>query len=199
MRQLGTRILKTLFSIVVFGSSFLYVTVIPGTEIASSILNETSKYNAIPYLDNQTEEIALSDIDIDNKKTLKKYTGTITAYGPDCYGCSGITASGYEVAKNINGSITSTTLTYEDDEYGTVRVLAADPSGFPYGTIIRITGSRIDGYILGIVLDTGGAMRNAWADGNVLMDLLFASESGKDVYDFGRQKNVTFEVLRYAF
>ena len=41
-------------------------------------------------------------------------------------------------------------------------------------------------------------MRNAWANGEVLMDLLFESESNKEVYEFGRQKEVTFEILRYG-
>lgn len=30
-------------------------------------------------------------------KVIDKFTGTITGYGPDCYGCIGITASGYDV------------------------------------------------------------------------------------------------------
>ena len=40
-------------------------------------------------------------------------------------------------------------------------------------------------------------MNNAWADGKILIDLLFSTEKSYEVYDFGRQ-NVTFEVLRYG-
>ena len=63
---------------------------------------------------------------------------------------------------------------------------------------MRISGERIDGYIMGIVLDRGGAMNNAWGEGEVLIDLLFATEHSSEVYEFGRQKNVKFEVLRYG-
>ena len=38
----------------------------------------------------------------------------------------------------------------------------------------------------------------AYANGNVLIDLLFASEKNKDVYEFGRKYNVKFEILRYG-
>ena len=55
-----------------------------------------------------------------------------------------------------------------------------------------------NGNIVGIVLDTGSAMRNAYANGNVLIDLLFTSEKNKDVYEFGRKYNVKFEILRYG-
>lgn len=200
-------LLKILFSVIVMCTITLCVTVTPGIENANSTLNVFLHYDSVPYLDNVKNEIALldeTDIKENNSKetnqvAIETFKGTITAYGPDCVGCSGITASGYKVAENINGKITSTTLTYNDKEYGEVRVLAADPKAFAYGSIVKVTGERIDGYILGIVLDTGGAMRNAWGRGEILMDLLFASEKDKSVYDFGRQKNVIFEVLRYGF
>lgn len=199
-------LLKVLFSAIIMCTVTLCVTITPGIENAGATLNMFLHYDSVPYLDN-VNEIALLDeplIEENNSKEINQvaietFKGTITAYGPDCVGCSGITASGYKVAENINGKITSTTLIYNDKEYGEVRVLAAAPKGFSYGSIIKVTGERIDGYILGIVLDTGGAMRNAWGRGEILMDLLFASEKDKEVYDFGRQKNVTFEVLRYGF
>ena len=97
----------------------------------------------------------------------------------------------------VGGVITSTTTTYTDETFGELRVLASANS-FPFGTVMRITGDRIDGSIMGIVLDRGGAMNNAWGDGEVLIDLLFATEHSSEVYEFGRQKNVKFEVLRYG-
>jgi len=180
-------------------SSFLFVTVSPGSiDQTASILSLGAHYNEVPYTDEETE-LALSVTKKQEEATvLDVYSGTITAYGPDCIGCIGITASGYKVAEMIDGVMTSITTTYTDDEFGEVRILAAAPAKFPYGTILRVSGDRIDGYITGIVLDTGGAMRNAWARGEVLIDLMFASEKLDEVAYFGRQKNVTFEVLRYG-
>ena len=37
----------------------------------------------------------------EEKKVLDKFIGTITGYGPDCYGCIGITSSGYDVRNTI--------------------------------------------------------------------------------------------------
>jgi 3D (Asp-Asp-Asp) domain-containing protein len=51
---------------------------------------------------------------------------------------------------------------------------------------------------MGIVLDTGGAMINAWNNGEVLIDLLFDSEKNPEVYQFGRKRDVTFEIIRYG-
>ena len=59
---------------------------------------------------------------------------------------------------------------YEDAEYGSVRILAAD-RGYPFGTMVRITTN--DSIFLGIVLDRGSAIGfNKIA----LFDLLYPSE-----------------------
>ncbi len=115
---------------------------------------------------------------------LATYNGNITAYGPDCTGCIGITASGYNV-KN--------TIYYQDKEYGKVRILAADKS-LPFGTIIRINNLNISNEpIIGIVLDRGSAIG---FNKNAYFDLLYRSE--KESSFFGRQK-ATFEVLRKGY
>jgi len=112
---------------------------------------------------------------------LATYNGIITAYGPDCYGCIGYTASGFDVRNNIY---------YNDSTYGTVRIVAADKS-LSFGTIVRIT--NIDEPIIAIVLDRGGAIG---FNKKVYFDLLYPSE--RDTYSFGK-KNATFEILRYGF
>lgn len=115
---------------------------------------------------------------------LATYTGNITAYGPDCTGCSGTTASGYNVRNNIY---------YNDKKYGKVRIVAADKS-LPFGSIIRINNIDIStDPILAIVLDRGGAIG---FNKRVYFDLLYKSE--KDTLSFGVQK-ATFEVLRRGF
>lgn len=88
------------------------------------------------------------------------FTGYLTHYGPDCKGCSGITASGYDVRNTIY---------YNDSEYGQVRIVAASKK-YPFYTILRLNDYKT-GSIIAIVLDRGGAIK-----GNKL-DLLTSSNS----------------------
>ncbi len=197
MKTTNLTFLKILIVLIVFFAVSLYTFGVSNNDISTSTLNSFFKYNSVPYL-SENEEVAV--VTNSSGEVLDTFTGTVTAYGPDCDGCvSGLTSTGYKVGDVIDGTVISTTITYEDSEYGKLRILAAAPTKFPYGTVIRITGSRIDGEIMGIVLDTGIAMRKAWSNGEILIDLLFPSENNQEVYDFGRQRNVTFEVLRYGY
>ena len=115
---------------------------------------------------------------------LATYNGNITAYGPDCVGCSGITASGYNVRNNTY---------YNDKKYGKVRIVAADKS-LPFGSIIRIKNlNMFEEPILAIVLDRGGAIGFRK---RVYFDLLYKSE--KDTSSFGIRQ-ATFELLRRGY
>ena len=105
------------------------------------------------------------------------FTGFITHYGPDCKGCGGTTAAGYNV-KN--------TIYYNDKTYGTVRIVAMSKS-YPLYSIIRISNYK-QGSIIAIVLDRGGAIK-----GNKI-DLLVNSEA--EASKLGIQKNAQVEVLR---
>lgn len=196
MSNVASKLLKLFVGTLIFGCTALCVFVPSMFENSHSVLIKHNSYNSIPYIGEDVEENLIAG-NFNDEIALDTYYGTITAYGPDCVGCSGITASGYKVAENVGGVITSTTTTYNDSTYGDLRVLAS-ANAFPFGTVMRISGDRIDGYIMGIVLDRGGAMNNAWGDGEVLIDLLFATEHSSEVYEFGRQKNVKFEVLRYG-
>ena len=121
---------------------------------------------------------------VKTETVLATYHGPITAYGPDCVGCSGITSSGQNVRKNIY---------YNDKEYGKIRIVAADKS-LPFGTIIRI--SELDVFsepVLAIVLDRGSAIG---FNRRVYFDLLYPSE--KDTNFFGK-RTATFEVLRRGY
>ena len=112
----------------------------------------------------------------------------MTAYGPDCYGCtSGRTASGQYV---MDGNIY-----YNDPTFGNIRIVAADKS-IPFGSIIRISGLSIfPEPILAIVLDRGGMI--GFAEGkHSYFDLLYKSE--KDAASFGRP-TATFELLRRGY
>ncbi len=117
-------------------------------------------------------------------KVLKTYSGYITAYGPDCKGCSGITASGVNV-KN--------TIYFHDKTYGKVRIVAADRS-LSFGTIVQIKGLKNNSKpVIAIVLDRGSAIS---FKKTVYFDLLYKSE--KESMSFGKQK-ATFEILRNGY
>lgn len=92
------------------------------------------------------------------------YEYEATFYTASCRGCSGITATGYDVRQT--------------QYYEGYRVIAADKS-VPFGTIMRITledGTQFDG----MVLDRGGAIKGA------RLDVLVASKS--EAYRLGRQR-----------
>lgn len=115
---------------------------------------------------------------------LETQVGSLSGYGSDCVGCSGFLASGIDVR---NGNIY-----YSDSTYGNVRILAGDRS-YPYGTIVRVKGSRLSEFV-GIVLDRGGAVGFGKSH---LFDLLYRSsaEALKNEVSY----NTTFEILRYGY
>lgn len=114
---------------------------------------------------------------------LESFIGKMSAYGPDCNGCSGKVGGGQVVT---NGNIY-----YNDSNYGTVRIIAADKK-YPYGSIIRIKSNR--GEFLAIVMDRGG---DIGFGRRFDVDLLCDSEASASSY--GTTYNVTFEVLRYGY
>lgn len=136
-----------------------------------------------------------------NNQIINSYTGTLTGYGPDCYGCGNwvtnkvSTASGYHIANIVDGNIEPAfTITYNDSEYGEVRILAGD-STLPYKTIVRIIVPNEEP-IIGIVLDRGSTVgfENCRSKNGCLttFDLLYETESSAR----GKINNVVFDILR---
>ena len=131
-------------------------------------------HNGLAYIDenNNTQIIESpknAEIEIGTGDTAD-YVGKMTGYGADCIGCSG---NGTLACKTKNGtyhSLTEDGMTYNDDEYGNVRIIAASLDKFPCGTIIKVDNPNL-GTFNAIVLDTGGAMKSAWENGIVHMDL----------------------------
>lgn len=112
---------------------------------------------------------------------LDTVVGNLTGYGANCYGCSGTTTSGFDLTKSIY---------YEDEEYGTIRIVAADPS-FPLYSIFRISNvPNMEPFIV-IVLDRGG---NVGFGRGTLFDLAYFDEGDPNL--IGLTHNVTFELLR---
>ena len=139
------------------------------SEDASNFSNEVNN--------NITDSLLITDV-------LETVVGTMSGYGLDCKGCSGVVGARYD-AKGNN-------LRYIDPVYGECRIVAGDKK-YPYGTIVRVKNSKI-GTFNAIVLDRGG---DIGIGRRYMFDLLFATE--KESYDFGLSRNTTFEILRYGY
>lgn len=111
------------------------------------------------------------------------FQGTMTGYGPDCVGCTG------KVSCPPRSDVRNGNIYFDDNTYGTVRIVAADGS-IPCGTIVKVSGGRLSEGMTAIVLDRGGVIKGT------LMDLLMPSE--KSSISFGRQ-NVTYEIVRWGW
>lgn len=164
------------------------------------IVPEVKVENTIKEEKIEVEEIVEDNYFMD-KEVLSSYTGILTGYGPDCVGCGNFntnkvsTSSGYHIADIVDGMIQPAfTITYDDIEYGNVRIVAGD-STLPYNTIVRITIPDQEP-IIAIVLDRGSTVgfENCRSSKGCLtnFDLLFPSE--KDA--MGKTYNVKFEILR---
>ena len=149
--------------------------------------------------DIQVEE-QIKSIPLDN--VIETYTGILTGYGPDCDGCGNpktgkvVTSSGYHVSNFVNGAIEPAfTITYNDSEYGEVRIVAADDS-IPFYSIVRINVPHWDEPVIAIVLDRGSTVgfSNCRSDRGCLtqFDLLYPTEDES----LGKTQNVKFELLR---
>lgn len=95
----------------------------------------------------------------------KTFTMEATAYGPDCAGCSGISATGM----NLKGSPTP-------------KVISVDPSVIPLGSRVWV-----EGYGEAIAADTGGAIKGNRIDVLVQSEAYAASNWGR--------RTVTVKVL----
>lgn len=129
----------------------------------------------------ETKEVVTTNVTSLEKEAIDTVTGRLTGYAADCYGCSGVTSAGFDLRQSMY---------YEDYEYGTVRVLAADPS-YPFYSIFRITGAHGMDPFIGIVLDRGG---NVGFGRGTLFDLAFSGS--ESAINFATSDNVTFELLR---
>ncbi len=113
------------------------------------------------------------------------FSGQMTAYKATCVGCSG------KVSCPPRQDVRNNNIYFEDNTYGTVRILAGDPS-LPCGTIIQITNVSFSSEpITGIVLDRGGLIK-----GNII-DYLVAEYDNMNIV--GRQRNVNYEILRWGW
>ena len=134
---------------------------------------------------------------VEEKKSIEEFTGKLTGYGPDCRGCSGTGNLACKTREKTTFSLKNDGIYYTDSVYGKVRIVAAATSKFKCGTIVTITKPGHEPFTA-IVLDTGGSMRKAWANGTVWMDLAYETNamSGSDNLT---GSNIKFNVQRYGW
>ncbi len=119
--------------------------------------------------------------------------GSTTGYGADCVGCSGNVSCSTSYGTH---NLLRDGVYYNDSTYGDVRIVAADNSLYSCGTIMEIDNGVMEPF-MAIVLDTGGAMRDAWSSGNILIDIAFPYEYSNGINDStNKSGNVKFKVYR---
>lgn len=170
------------------------------------VLDDNTKEDILEeniYEEEVTEETEKENNIVSELETvIETYTGILTGYGPDCTGCGNfntgkvVTSSGYHVSNIVDGAILPAfTITYNDEEYGEVRIVAAD-ANIPFYSIVRITVPGWDSPVIAIVLDRGSTVgfENCRSDRGCLtqFDLLYPTEAES----LGKTKNVKFELLR---
>ena len=182
-----------------YGTDYIYVSNMP-SNAEPIVISEG--INGLDYTYDGLNYIHLSDMKNEVVKvgTGKQgnYKGKLTGYGPDCPGCSKVGNVACRTEAGKNHSLTYDGLYYTDDEYGSVRILAADHTAFPCGTIVIVDNGTLNKFT-GIVLDTGSAMRGAWRnEGVVWMDLAFTSQ--KEALTGGAtSSNTSFNVQRWGW
>ena len=120
------------------------------------------------------------DIKNDIYSAKETYTGDLTGYGADCPLCGGTLACKTSLDV-LHGNVT-----YDDETYGTVRIVASSQN-LPCGSVIRFNSSRISSEpVVAIVLDRGVLGTN--------IDLLATSEADA-LHSVGRSV-ITYDVIR---
>ena len=181
-----------------YDTDYVYIESMPST--ATPIVLEDG-VNGLDYTYDGLNYIHLSD---KKNQVLQvgsgaagEFTGTLTGYGPDCDGCSTVGNVSCKTKEGTTHSLITEGLYYMDDQYGSVRILAADHRGFPCGTIVKIDNGILPEFT-GIVLDTGITMRRAWAQGIVWMDVAYNSEA-ETIHAGVTSKNTKFSVQRWGW
>lgn len=161
----------------------------------------TEGVNGLRYTYDGLDYIVLSNMSpqVEKKGTGKSgnYSGKLTGYGPDCPGCSKVGNVSCKTREGTKHSLINDGIMYKDSVYGDVRILAADNSLFPCGTIIKVNNGKLDEFY-GVVLDTGSSMRKAWKQGNVWVDLAFESQSSNGL-SLATSSNTKFNVQRWGW
>lgn len=165
-----------------------------------------SSYNFVEVKKEEVKEVAEEKIQQNQQEETKLeetndetavYVGKMTGYGADCAGCSGTGALSCKTSDGSRHTLSENGEYYNDSTYGTVRIVAADLSTFPCGTIVKVQHPSL-GTFNAVVMDTGGSVKNAMKNGLVWMDLAFKTESDPSIYST-TSSNTTYTVLRLGW
>ena len=164
-------------------SSYNFIEVVQTDETKEEVVE-----NAVEE-ESQVQEVSVIPESTDESET---YVGKMTGYGADCQGCNGVGTLACRAADGSIHTLLGNGDHYNDATYGSVRIVAADLSKFPCGTIVTVS-HPILGTFNAVVMDTGGSMKRAWQNGLVWMDLAFTSESYPAIYST-TSNNTTYTV-----
>lgn len=177
-----------------FGMGYYTFSSVEHTTNSISNINGVKSIEAIHITtkyDNRDQELIVKEVSnmkeaaLYGPTTPVSFTGQMTAYYPDCEGCTGY------VYCPPRQDVRKGNIYFQDNSYGKVRILAADYA-IPCGTIVKISNVTFSSEpIIGIVLDRGGAIK-----GNI-MDFLVSETDDSNVV--GRQRNVKYEILRWGW
>lgn len=148
------------------------------TDISTVSLN-VGNASVLPVQEKPVENLSLIVT-----PTLETVGGAMSAYGPNCAGCSGHLGGGFDASGG--------NYVYTDATYGIIRIVAGDYK-YPYGTIVKVSNSKI-GEFNAIVLDRGG---DIGIGKRFTFDLLFSSEA--EAAAFGTNYDCVFDILRYGY
>lgn len=126
-----------------------------------------------------------------------EYVGKLSAYGPDCAGCSKVGNVACYTREGKKHSLKYDGIYYNDYQYGEVRILSAAREKFPCGTIIQIDNGKVEPYYA-VVLDSGASMVNAWKKGTVWIDLAYGSSAAARAGNTSGS-HVKFSVQRWGW
>ena len=181
-----------------YGTDYVYVENMPST--AEPVVLEEG-INGLDYTYDGLNYIHLNDkknqvLQVGTGKA-GEFKGRLTGYGPDCPGCSKVGNVSCLTKEKTRHSLITDGLYYTDSIYGSVRILAADNTAFPCGTIVKVNNGILSEFY-GIVLDTGITMRKAIKEGVVWMDLAFKTEAEAKVGG-ATSSNTKFSVQRWGW
>lgn len=141
-------------------------------------------YSFFNYYEKYYDYVVGNDIVFGKLEVLEKFDNydliNVSAYTPFCEGCTGVTASGYDVLDNVY---------YNDKEYGYINVLAGDNS-ISFGSVIYF----FDLNLYGVVLDRGSMIG---FDKDIGFDLLMNDYNA--AINFGIKYNMKYKIIRYGF
>lgn len=130
------------------------------------------------------EEQVKQPVEIPKEETktdvIETFSGNLSYYRANCSGCSGFTATGFDVRDGK--------LFYNDPTYGNVRIIASGKE-IPKYSIVRIKNSSLGNDVLAIVLDRGGDIGQGR---KFIVDVLTNSTEARGGVDYG----VSIEVIR---